>query len=74
VAVTLTERVLRRDRAIIATGLGALVVLAWAWLLLGAGTGMSPLHMTSWRVPPPSLEPAMPPDRTPAHVLVALAM
>ena len=71
---TVTERLLRRERAIIAAGLGAMVVLGWVYLLLGAGTGMSPLHMTSWRLPLPSLEPTTQPDWTPAHVLVALAM
>jgi predicted metal-binding membrane protein len=74
VAVTLTERVLRRERAIIAAGLGAMVVLAWVYLLLRGGTGMSALHMTSWRFPLPAAEPTMAPDWTPAHVVVALAM
>jgi len=38
----LTQAVLARHRAISAGLLGLLVVLAWAWLLSGAGTGMMP--------------------------------
>lgn len=37
------ESVLRRDRLFVVAGLVAIVGLAWAWLLTGAGTGMSPL-------------------------------
>jgi predicted metal-binding membrane protein len=40
------ERLLRRDRAITAACLIALCVLAWAWVLTGAGTGMSVWAMT----------------------------
>ena len=35
------ERLLRRERAIVATGLLALVLLAWAYLLAGAGMSVS---------------------------------
>lgn len=40
------EAVLRRERTIAAAGLAVLVVLAWVYVLVGAGTGMSALHMT----------------------------
>ena len=33
------ERVLRRERWIVGGGLALLIVLAWAWLLAGAGMG-----------------------------------
>jgi predicted metal-binding membrane protein len=36
-----TESLLKRDRVIVLTGLVALIVLAWAYILAGAGTGMS---------------------------------
>jgi len=36
-----TERLLKRDRAIVLAGLAALTLLAWGYVLLGAGTGMS---------------------------------
>ena len=52
-AVTLTEAVLRRERLIIACGLGLICLLSWAYLLQGAGTGMSTLAMTTWQFPPP---------------------
>jgi len=37
------EAVLRRDRAVVVAALTLAVALAWAYLLAGAGTGMSPL-------------------------------
>jgi predicted metal-binding membrane protein len=40
------EAVLRRERAVLAAGLAALVVLAWLYLWSGAGMGMSALDMT----------------------------
>ena len=42
---TVLEGVLRRERLVLAVSLAAVVGLAWSWLLLGAGTGMSPLPM-----------------------------
>ena len=40
------ERVLRRDRLILLAALSAVVAIAWIWVVLGAGTGMSTLGMT----------------------------
>jgi predicted metal-binding membrane protein len=40
------EAVLRRERAVVATGLVALAVLAWFYVWDGAGMGMSALDMT----------------------------
>lgn len=40
------EALVRRDRLIVAGGLAGLVLLAWLWLLSGAGTGMD-IRMTS---------------------------
>lgn len=40
------EAILRRERAIVATGLAAIVALAWLYLWNGAGMGMSALDMT----------------------------
>ena len=41
-----TERLLKRDRAIVLAGLAALTLLAWSYILMGAGTGMSLRDMT----------------------------
>jgi predicted metal-binding membrane protein len=41
------ERLLGRERAIIAAGLAAMMLLAWAYVWEGAGMGMSALDMTS---------------------------
>jgi predicted metal-binding membrane protein len=73
-AITRTERLLQRERAILVLGLSAMILLAWIYLLLGAGTGMSALHMTSWRVPLPLAETSTPAAWTPAQAVVALAM
>jgi predicted metal-binding membrane protein len=40
------EAVLRRDRAVVIAALVAVIVAAWAYILLGAGTGMSAFEMT----------------------------
>jgi predicted metal-binding membrane protein len=44
---SLTERILRRDRWIVAGGLTVLTLLAWAYILAGAGMGMPAWHMIS---------------------------
>jgi predicted metal-binding membrane protein len=41
------ERLLRRDRVITGGGLGVLLLLAWLYLLAGAGMGMSAWDMTT---------------------------
>jgi predicted metal-binding membrane protein len=43
---TVLERVLRRDRLVLITALAAVAALAWIWVVLGAGTGMSTIGMT----------------------------
>src|SRR5208282_3458872 len=43
---TVLERVLRRDRLIVVAGLVAVVAVAWIWVVLGEGTGMSAVGMT----------------------------
>ncbi len=55
----LIERALRRDRAIVASALIVITVLAWAYLLIGAGTGMSVSAMSTWHFPPPRPNMAM---------------
>ncbi len=71
--LSVTERLLKRDRLIVAGGLFALAILAWLFVLDGAGTGMSVRAMSTWRFPPPLL-PAIN-ESWPAHYwLVMLAM
>lgn len=41
------ERLLRRERRVVAAGLAALTVLAWVYLWRGAGTDMAALDMTT---------------------------
>ena len=40
------EAVIRRDRLVVVTALIAVIALSWAYLLAGAGMGMSALEMT----------------------------
>jgi len=49
------ERALKRDRLIVLGGLVAIALLAWLFVLAGAGTGMSIAAMTTWQFPPPLL-------------------
>ncbi len=44
---SLTESALRRDRWIVIVGLAAMTLLSWAYIVAGAGTGMSLWDMTS---------------------------
>ena len=50
--ISLAERLLRRDRWIVLSGLAAITLLAWTYILTGAGTGMSATSMTrAWLFP-----------------------
>jgi predicted metal-binding membrane protein len=71
--ITVAERVVKRDRLVVAAGLAAIALLAWLFVLDGAGTGMSVRAMTTWRFPPP-LMPAADRFWPAAYWLVALAM
>jgi predicted metal-binding membrane protein len=42
---TVLEAVLRRDRQLVVAALIAVIAIAWLWILLGAGTGMSAMDM-----------------------------
>lgn len=43
---TVLEAILRHDRHVVVAGLIAVIAMAWLWILLGAGTGMSAMDMT----------------------------
>ncbi len=51
------EAVVRRDRLIVFGGLAAVVVMAWLYILTGAGTGMSALDMASAPAAASALKP-----------------
>lgn len=68
------ESLLRRERAIIWSALAVLTGLAWIWVLVGSGTGMSTLAMTTWQFPPPRPAMMMQGDWSPAYWLTMLAM
>ena len=68
--MTGVEQVLQRERAIIAAGLAALVLLSWFYLWQGAGMGMSALDMTSLSLFP-HLQEDMMGEMDPAWPVVA---
>ena len=45
------EAVVRRDRLVVVSALTAVIALSWAYLLTGAGTGMSAFEMTRISLP-----------------------
>ena len=45
------ESVLRRDRLVVVIALVAVIVLSWAYVLAGAGMGMSAFEMTRMTQP-----------------------
>ena len=57
-AETVSESALRRDRLIVTVALVAVTLVAWAYVLAGAGTGMSPIAMS--RLQPESMSVAAP--------------
>src|SRR5258708_6930428 len=42
---TALEAILRRDRQVVVAALIVVIAMAWLWILLGAGTGMSAMDM-----------------------------
>ncbi|MFL5264978.1 MAG: hypothetical protein ACJ8AH_00050, partial [Stellaceae bacterium] len=42
---TVLEAVLRRDRTLVVAALVAVITIAWIWIVLGAGTGMTAMDM-----------------------------
>ncbi len=62
--MAMVDALLRRERLILLAGIGAIVALAWAWLLSGAGMQMSALEMTAmaamdgWLMQPALWSPA----------------
>ena len=68
------ERLLRRERYIVGAGLLVLVVLAWAWLLAGAGMGALMGEMPGMEEMPMSAMPGMKLSWTAATWALMLAM
>ena len=59
---------LRRDRAVVLASLALVIILAWAYLLAGAGVEMETMDMGGGQTM------AMPPEWTPAYGLVVFLM
>ena len=78
---TVLESVLRRDRMVVIAALVGVIAIAWIWLLLGAGLGMSAVSMTRGTGMPAVTEmPGMadkmmaPAVWTPGYALLMFAM
>jgi len=66
------EQVLRRVRRLVAIGLLLVTVMCWAWILAGAGMGMSGLEMTRHSMMGMDMMPA--PTWTPGYLLLMFFM
>ena len=73
---TALENLLRRDRVIIIGGLIIISVLAWCYVMTGAGTGMSVRAMTRIAISPGAFasDTAMPQQWTGAYWAIMVAM
>lgn len=71
---TSVEALLRRERLIVCTALIVISLLAWLWIIAGAGTGMSTTAMTTWDFPPPRPTTAMPAQWSALYWLTMLFM
>jgi predicted metal-binding membrane protein len=71
---TLTERIVRREQALIGFGLAGITGLAWLYVLDGAGTGMSTVATMTWQFPPPRPAVPMPGAWDAAYWLTMLLM
>jgi predicted metal-binding membrane protein len=72
---TALERVLRQDRLILFAALVAITGIAWLWVVLGAGTGMSTIGMTRRSGMPEVTGMIMEPAAwTPAYAALMFAM
>ena len=59
---------------IVAAALGLVSLLAWGYLLSGAGTGMAPEAMTTWQFPPKAGTLFGPAQWSPAYALIMIVM
>ncbi len=66
------EALLRRERIVVAAGLAVLTALAWLYVWLGAGTGMSALAMTELALFPHTRPEPMPGMAAPAFAWATL--
>ena len=70
------EAVVRRDRWVVVTALAVVIALSWAYLLAGAGMGMSAFEMTRWsqRGMPDGMAMMTPATWTPAYAVLMFFM
>ncbi|MCB1499419.1 MAG: DUF2182 domain-containing protein [Bauldia sp.] len=73
-ATGMIEFVARRQQAVVVAGLVLVCVLAWAFVLAGAGTGMSISAMSTFQFPPPMNRPPMAGAWTAGYWLTMLVM
>lgn len=70
---TAVEVVLRRARIVVVAGLVLIAALAWWWVAIGSGTGMSAVALTTWQFPPP-VRHSMIETWTPGYAVVIFFM
>jgi predicted metal-binding membrane protein len=73
-ALETLDRVIKSERKIIAAAIAVITIVAWSYLLAGAGTGMSAQAMTTWRFPPSAEALFGPANWSPHYALMMVTM
>ena len=73
-ALQALEHLIRNERRIVASALGLISLLAWGYLLGGAGTGMSLKAMSTWQFPPKAATLFGPAQWSASYALVMIVM
>ncbi len=73
-ALTLAEKLICQQRNITLTALIIIILIAWYYVLAGAGTGMNIWAMTTWQFPPQTTLQSMPQQWTIHYSLLMLIM
>lgn len=73
-ALATLERAIKSERTILAVAIVLITLFAWAYLLCGAGTGMTAASMSTWRFPPSAETVFGPAVWTPGYAVMMTAM
>ena len=68
------ERAIRSERAYLGVAIAVISLIAWGYLLAGAGTGMTAPAMTTWRFPPSAETLFGPADWTLRYAIMMITM
>jgi predicted metal-binding membrane protein len=72
--LTFAEKLISHDRILTLTALIIIILIAWYYVLTGAGTGMNIWAMSTWQFPPPATQQSFPQQWTMHYSLLMLIM